>query len=117
MANAFGLTALHILFARYHFSRGADTMTAAVEAMYVMLRSKLRQPHYYGMVKLLELDSTQRTAEEIAVDAYELFGEGRNWCVSICAWSHWEMLVLWWLLWLLTCTWLFLARSLALTPT
>jgi hypothetical protein len=48
-----------------------------------MLRSRMRQPHYYGLVKLLGLETTQRTPEEIAVDAYELFGEGRNWWVPV----------------------------------
>jgi hypothetical protein len=46
-----------------------------------MLRSKLRQSHFYALVKLLELETTQRTPEQVSVDAYELFGEGRNWCV------------------------------------
>jgi len=65
----------------YHLAHGSGVVTASTEAMYAMIRSKMRQPHYYAMVKLLEFESTTRTPEEIAVDAYELFGEGRNWYV------------------------------------
>jgi hypothetical protein len=50
--------------------------------MYPMLETKLRRPHYDGMVKLLPLGSTKSVLDYVAADAFELYGEVSNWMVE-----------------------------------
>lgn len=56
---------------------------ASIEAVYTMIKSIIRRPHYYALVRLLNLEQSTKEPPQAAKDAYELYGEGKNWLVLL----------------------------------